>query len=127
VDVKERIFRYGLAGLFATAVYFGAVAILVDLVTMDPVPAAAAATVIVTLVSYAVNRLWVFDTNRSHVSAFTRFVAASVLSVAINTGLMYLSVRVLGWPYLSGVALASVIVPPANFAINYLWCFRGAS
>lgn len=127
MEVKARIFRYGLAGLFATAVYFAAVAILVDLVRMDPVPAAAAATMIVTVLSYAVNRLWVFDTNRSHVSAFTRFVAASVLSVAINTGVMYLSVRVLDWPYLSGVVLASVVVPPTNFAINYLWCFRTAT
>ncbi len=122
-----RAFRYGLAGVFATAVYFAAVAVLVEWLRMNPVSAAAAATVVVTFVSYVVNRRWVFDTDLSHVSAFTRFGVASMLSVAINTGLMYFAVRVLSWPYVGGLALATLVVPPTNFAINYLWCFRGAS
>jgi putative flippase GtrA len=122
----RRAVRYGLAGLFATAVYFGAVALLVETAGVRPVGAAALATVLVIVISYVVNRGWVFDTDRSHASAFSRFVAASVLSIALNTGLMHLSVNVLGWPYVAGLALATLVVPPTNFAINYLWCFRAA-
>ena len=120
-----RAFRYGLAGLFATAVYFGAVALLVEWVRMNPVPAAAVATVGVTVLSYILNRQWVFDTQLSHASAFGRFVAASVLGLGINTGLMWVAVDLMAWPYVSGLALATLVVPPTNFVINYLWCFRG--
>lgn len=119
-----RAFKYGLAGLVGTAVYFASVAALVEWMHVPPVPAAALATFVVTFVSYAINRWWVFDTSLSHASAFARFVAASVLSLGINTGLMWLAVHVLGWPYAGGLALATVVVPPTNFVINYLWCFR---
>jgi putative flippase GtrA len=122
-----RAVRYGFAGLFATAVYFGTVALLVEAAGARPVPAAAAATLLVIVTSYVVNRGWVFDTDRSHASAFARFAAASALSLALNTGLMYLSVSVLGWPYVAGLGLAMLVVPPTNFAINYLWCFRPAA
>ena len=116
--------RYGIAGLFATLLYLGAVAGLVEMAGIDPVAAAAAATGVVIVTSYAVNRGWVFATDRSHASAFSRFLAASVLSLVLNAGLMYLSVHVLGWWYVAGLALATVVVPPTNFALNYFWCFR---
>jgi putative flippase GtrA len=125
--LPTRVFRYGVAGLFATALYFSAVAGLVEVADADPVPAAGAATVLVVVTSYMVNRGWVFDTDRSHASAFPRFLAASALSIALNTGLMYLSVHVLGWRYVAGLVLATVVVPPTNFVINYLWCFRPAA
>lgn len=125
--LRARVFRYGVAGLFATALYFGAVAGLVEVAGAGPVPAAGAATMLVVVTSYVVNRVWVFDTDRSHASAFSRFLAASALSVVLNTGLMYLSVHVLGWWYVAGLVLATVVVPPTNFVINYLWCFRQAA
>ena len=122
-----RAVRYGVAGLLATALYFGAVALLVEVGGARPVPAAGIATVLVIVSSYLVNRAWVFETGRSHASAFTRFLVASVLSIALNTGLMHLSVNVLGWWYVGGLALATAVVPPTNFVINYLWCFRPAA
>jgi putative flippase GtrA len=122
-----RGFRYGVAGLLSTVLYFSAVALLVEAARVGPVPAAGIATVMVIIASYAMNRRWVFDTDRPHASAFSRFVAASVLSIALNTGLMYVSVRVLGWWYVAGLVLATAVVPPTNFVINYLWCFRPAA
>lgn len=122
-----RVVRYGIAGLLATVLYFGAVAVLVEVAHIGPVAAAAIATVLVLVASYVINRGWVFDTDRSHASAFTRFLAASALSLVLNTGLMYLSVRVLGWWYVAGLVLATAVVPPTNFAINYFWCFRQAA
>jgi putative flippase GtrA/ribosomal protein S18 acetylase RimI-like enzyme len=121
-----RVFRYGCAGVSATLVYFGAVTALVEVAGLNPVRAAVPATMLVIVLSYAINRAWVFDTDRSHVSAFARFVAASVLSLVLNTSLMYLSVQVMGWRYLAGLILATAVVPPTNFVINYLWCFQAA-
>ena len=123
-SLLARAYRYGVAGIFATGVYFGAVTVLVELAHVTPVLAAAVATAVVMVTSYSVNRAWVFDTNRSHTSAFFRFVVASLGSIAINTSLMYLSVEVFGWSYLAGLVLATAVVPPTNFVINYLWCFQ---
>ena len=122
-----RVLRYGIAGLFAALLYLGVVAGLVETAGADPVAAAAAATVVVIVTSYAVNRGWVFATDRSQASAFSRFLVASVLSLVLNAGLMYLSVHVMRWWYMAGLALATVVVPPTNFALNYFWCFRPAA
>ena len=121
-----RAIRYGLAGLFATVVYAGAVMGFVGGLDLPPVQAAALATVVVIFTSYVVNRKWVFDTDRSHLSSFSRFVAASGLSIALNAGLMHVAVGLLHWSYLAGVVLATAIVPPVNFAVNHFWAFRPA-
>jgi putative flippase GtrA len=118
-----RLVRYALAGLFATAVYFGAVIALVEYAGVQAVPSAAIATLIVMVTSYAVNRAWVFDATRPHSSSFPRFVAATGLSIALNSLLMHLAVTVLAWPYLAGVVLTTAIVPPVNFVVNYFWSF----
>lgn len=126
-SLAQRAVRYGLAGLFATAVYFGAVMALVELVHLPAVPAAAVATLVVMVTSYAVNRAWVFDASRPHTSSFPRFAGATGLSILLNTGLMHAAVAVLGWPYLAGVVLTTAIVPPVNFVVNYLWSFKPAN
>ena len=124
LSLTNRIVRYGVAGLVATAIYFAAVVLLVEGAHVAPVRAAVVATMIVIVSSYVVNRVFVFETNRSHTSAFARFVAASLLGIVLNGGLMHLATRVLGWPYIAGAALATAVVPPLNFIVNYFWAFR---
>jgi putative flippase GtrA len=119
-----RVMRYGVAGLVATAIYVGAVILLVERAGLAPVPAAIIATIIVIVTSYAINRALVFDTNRTHTSAFSRFVAASLLGIALNAALMHVATGFLAWPYLAGAALSAAVVPPMNFVVNYLWTFR---
>lgn len=123
-SLTSRVVRYGVAGLVATAIYFAAVVLLVEYARVAPVPAAVLATMIVIVSSYIINRVFVFDTNRAHTSAFARFVVASLLGIALNAGLMYLATRVLAWPYIAGAVLATAVVPPLNFVVNYLWAFR---
>ena len=122
----RRVVRYGFAGVFATALYSGAVFALVELMGIAAVPAAVVATLIVMVTSYTINRAWVFETNRPHVSSFTRFALASLVSIGLNTGLMYLAVHVFEWRYVGGLILATAIVPPVNFVMNYAWAFRRA-
>ena len=124
--LATRVLRYALAGGLSTVVYYGGVFVLVELLHVDPVTSAAAATALVVATSYLVNRRWVFASDRAHASALPRFVAASLLSLAINAGLMHLVVRVLGGWYVLGLVLATLVVPPTNFVLNYLWCFREA-
>lgn len=122
--MRGRAIRYGIAGVAASVLYFAAVAGLVEVGALSPVWAAAAATGVVIVFSYLVNRAWIFRTDRSHSSAFSRFVLASGIGMALNTGLMYLAVHVLGWHYWVGLALATAVVPPTNFLVNQFWAFR---
>lgn len=126
LSLRTRVVRYGVAGLIATAVYFAAVTAAVELAGLAPVPAAVLGTLVVTITSYIVNRRWVFHTTRTHASAFLRFALATVLSIVLNAGLMHLATATLDWSYLAGAALTTVVVPPVNFVVNYLWAFRGA-
>ena len=119
-----RVARYAVAGLVATAIYFGSVMLLVERARVAPVPAAIIATIVVIVTSYAINRTFVFDTNRPHTSAFGRFLAASLLGIALNAALMHLATNTLSYPYIVGAALSTAIVPPMNFLVNYLWAFR---
>jgi putative flippase GtrA len=123
-SLGERVIRYGLAGLVATAVYAGCVMALVELAHIGAVTSATIATLVVMVTSYVINRTFVFDASRPHSSSFPRFAAATGLSILLNTGLMHLAVAVLGWPYLGGVVLTTAVVPPVNFVVNYLWSFR---
>ena len=122
--LRGRAIRYGIAGVAATVLYLAGVAALVEVGGLPPVTAAAAATVLVIVFSYIVNRVWIFPTNRSHASAFSRFIVASGLGMALNTGLMYLAVHVLVWHYWVGLVLATAVVPPTNFLVNQFWSFR---
>jgi putative flippase GtrA len=124
LSIRARVVRYGIAGVVATAIYVAAVALLVERARLSPVAAAVLATMIVIVSSYVINRTFVFDTNRAHASAFARFVAASLLGIALNAGLMHLATGVMAWPYLVGAALSVAVVPPLNFLVNYLWTFR---
>lgn len=124
VSLGARALRYGLAGLVATVVYFAAVVMLVEWMGFAPVTSAIVATTIVIVTSYLINRRFVFETDRPHGSAFARFTVASLIGIALNAGLMHLATQVLAWPYLAGAALATIVVPPLNFVVNYLWSFR---
>lgn len=123
-SLRGRLLRYVAAGVLATGVYLAVVSALVVWVEVGPVAAAVAATVVVIVTSYAVNRRFVFSTDRSHRSAFARFVIASLLSIALNAGLMHLATTQFGWRWLAGAVLTTLIVPPVNFVVNYRWTFR---
>ena len=110
-----QILRYGVAGLASTAAYFLLVVFGVELLKLDPVLSAVAAVTLITVGSYVVNRRWVFESTRSHSAAFPRFVMATVISFGLNTGIMYITVHLLAWSYITGLIITTCVVPPTNF------------
>ena len=123
----RRVLRYGAVGLASTALYVLLVALLVEVFSIDPVISAIVSCAATIVLAYGLNHRWVFASNRGHTAAFPRFVAATIISLTLNGGIMHVAVNYLAWSYLLGVALTVVIVPPTNFALNYFWCFRQRS
>ena len=122
-QLTARILRYGVVGITSTVVYFVLVAVLVEVFDQDPVLSAVVATSVIITMAYLLNHRWVFASARSHTSAFPSFLMATLISMTLNTGIMYLTVHIQGWWYGIGLVLATMIVPPTNFLLNYFWCF----
>ena len=122
--LTTRLMRYVMAGILSTAVYFGLVITLVELFHRDPVVSSVLGFVITIVLSYVLNRQWVFVSARSHTSAFPSFVLATFISLALNASIMHVTVHIVRWWYVVGLLITTAIVPPINFAMNYYWCFR---
>lgn len=120
----DKLVRYGIAGLIGTGLYAALNYVMVEKLGAEPVIASVIATTIVMLTSYVINRVFVFKTNRSHASSFTRFAIATGFSMALTVGLTYFAVHVLSWGYVGGIILVTAVIPPTNFLVNYLWAFR---
>lgn len=121
--LQGQILRYGFVGVLSTAIYFGLVAVLVDLLGYDAVASSAAVFAVIIVLAYVLNRYWVFRSTRRHASAFTSFLLATLISMTINVGIMHVIVNVLDWWYVVGLVAVTATVPPINFLLNYLWCF----
>ena len=122
--LKVRIARYGVVGIVSTVVYFLLVTLLVETFRQDAVVSSVGAFAVIIVLAYVLNYRWVFASARSHSSAVLSFLLATFVSLSINAGLMHLTVNFLGWWYVLGLLLVTAIVPPINFLMNYLWCFR---
>ncbi len=121
-----RVLRYAIAGSVSTVLYFVLVVVLVELAGLDPVVSAVAVFVLLSILVYVVNRSWVFESTRSHRSAFPRFVLVSVVGILLNATIMHATVHILHWWYVVGLGIATLVVPPTNFLLNRYWAFRQA-
>ena len=122
--LRVHLWRYGLVGVLSTVVFVAITALQVEFYGVDPVISSVGAFVVVIVMAYVLNHRWVFASERSHLAAFPSFIAASAVSLALNAGIMHLSVHVLGWWYGAGLVAVTAVVPATNFVMNYLWCFR---
>jgi putative flippase GtrA len=116
--------RHLIANGSGTLLYIGMVAALVETSVLGPVMAVVASVVVFEIYTYLVNRLWVHAATGAHTEAVPRFVVVTLVALGLNTGIMWLTVAALHLPYYWALVIATFIVPPTNFLLNYLWVFR---
>ena len=120
----KRLIRYGIVGTAGMVLYFMTLAFLVEIMDLDPVLSSIVAFIFVTVFLYIFNRFWVFESTHGHSYSVPRFLVVSVLALFLNTGVMHLTINILGWAYLLGQLSATVIVPSTNFLLMYYWSFK---
>jgi len=120
----KRLIRYGIVGGVGMVVYLVMLGFLVEILGQDPVLSSVVAFVVLTIFLYIFNRFWVFEANRGHGYSVPRFLVISGAALLLNTGVMHVTVNVLGWTYLLGQLAATGIVPPTNFLLMYYWSFK---
>ena len=116
--------RHLIAGGIGTVFYMAAVSILVEFFHMHPVLSAAISFVLLELYTYAIYRIWVYQSTKGHGYALPRFLVVTITTLSLNAGIMYFAVEAMEWSYVWGVLSATLIVPPTNFLFNFCWAFK---
>lgn len=120
----RRLVRYVIAGGTAAAVHLGVLTLLVELAAMRPVIASAVGFLCGFVVSYLLQRGWVFATDLRHGLTLPRFVVVIGLGLAINSAVLWIGTEYLEHHYALVQLAAFAIVPLNNYVLNSLWTFR---
>jgi putative flippase GtrA len=119
-----RLLRYAVSGGASAATHFGLGYALAEALHVPPVPASTAGFLASILVSYALQRAWVFRSTATHAVAGSRFLAVTAGAFALNTIVLWVGTGLLHGPYPVVQAVALVAIPVLNYSINSRWTFR---
>lgn len=115
--------RYGLSGSAAVGVHLAMLVVLVELVGTPAVMASLVGFVCGTVVNYALQHRFVFSRSGGHGWYFPRYVAVTLITMMLNTGVFWVLYSGLGVFYLASQVITIGIVVPINFAINCTFTF----
>ncbi|MEU4687837.1 GtrA family protein [Actinoplanes sp. NPDC023714] len=122
-ELIARLFRYGVSGGLSALTHFGAGLAGVRLLGLAPVVASGLGFAASVVVSYVLQRAWVFRSSRRHGVAGPRFLAVTGMAFSLNTAVLWVGSSVLHGPYVVVQAVAIVLIPLLNYAVNSRWTF----
>ena len=70
------------------------------------------------------NALWTFGGQGQGAPTALRFLAVSLLGLALNQSIVHITVNMLDWPFAIALAVVVMVVPITIFALSKLWAFR---
>ncbi|GAA0570716.1 hypothetical protein GCM10010172_63960 [Paractinoplanes ferrugineus] len=114
--------RYAVSGGASAATHFGG-GLALDAAGFRPVPASTAGFVASILVSYGLQRAWVFRSSAGHATAGSRFLTVTAAAFTLNTVVLWLGTEVLHAPFAVVQAVALVAIPVLNYTLNSRWTF----
>ncbi|MFA9446133.1 GtrA family protein [Egicoccus sp. AB-alg6-2] len=120
----RRLVRYGISGGTAALTHFTVLTALVELTGLRPVLASAIGFLCGLVVSYTLQRRWVFATGLKHAFTLPRFLAVVGLGLAINSTVLWIGTEHLHHHYALVQLVAFAVVPLNNYVLNSLWTFR---
>ena len=118
--------RSALTSLFTTALDFGALTGLVELLGIDYVLATLLGTLVGSLSNFTINRVWAFDArDRPGTGQFVRFLLVQAGSSLWHTLGVWVLTRFLGLPYQESKLIISVVAYLGwNYPMNRWYVFR---
>ena len=119
----SRLVRYGVSGGASATTHFGVGLALTAAAHTRPVLASTAGFLASVLVSYGLQKSWVFRSGLGHGVAGARFLAVTAAAFGLNTAVLSLGTGVLRLPYPPVQAVALVLIPVLNYTINSRWTF----
>ena len=123
VTLREQFLRYCVVGGIGTCTHFGITIALVEWARVQPTTASVAGFIAAFVISYLLNRAWVFGASARGWLSFVRYSVVCMVGLVLNTSIMMVTVDWLRWYYLWGLAVVVAVVPITNFALNRFWAF----
>ena len=119
-----RFIRFAAVGAVGTLAHYALLLVMVEAFGASPLAGATAGFVLGAIVNYALARLLVFDSDRTHVEALPRFFAVATVGLVWTALLMKLFVDVLGLHYLVAQVITTALLLLWHYAGNAVWTFR---
>ena len=122
-----QLLRYVLTGGFVTALQAAVYWTLAQKLAVHPQLANICGYMVAVAIGYVLHGRFTF---RGHgkrdqpVQQAVRFMAVSLISLALNAFWVWLTVQALGWPIWSPIPLMAVVTPGLVFVLNRQWVFR---
>jgi putative flippase GtrA len=98
--------------------------LLAEALRVRPVAASTAGFVASIVVSYLLQKAWVFRSDAGHRAAGARFLTVTGVAFGLNTGIVWLGTEALSAPYPVVQVVALVLIPVVNYALNSRWTFK---
>lgn len=113
----KQICRFLVVGGLAFLLDYGALWVLVDLLTVNYLVASALSFAVSVIFNYILSSLWVFECSSqgNKVSEFVVFVVLSIIGLLLNLAIMWLAVDILGIHYMIAKIGSTGIVMVYNF------------
>ncbi|WP_157760770.1 GtrA family protein [Hydrogenovibrio halophilus] len=122
MKTHQQAMRFGVIGVFNTAVHSLVVVGGIETFYLNPVFANILGFFVANTGSFFLNCRYTFDHTPS-VKSYQRFLSASSLSLALTIALSGLA-EWMGWHYLVGLLLVIIFGPVLSFFIHKAWSFR---
>ena len=116
--------RYGISGGASAATHFGTLVLLAEGLHVWPVAASTAGFVASIVVSYVLQKAWVFRSTTGHGVAGARFLTVTAVAFGLNTGIVWAGTEALGIAYGIVQAVALAVIPVVNYTLNSRWTFK---
>lgn len=118
-----QIASFAWVGVLATGAHFATLALVVERDLAGPVVASSLGAVVGAIVSYVLNRMFTFESTRTHAGAVPRFMVVAVVAFILNGILMDVLVHRLGVFYLLAQAITTAITMMWTFSGYRIWAF----
>lgn len=118
-----KFMKYSFVGCISTLIYFLSVFVLVELFDKDPLSGSAISFIIMTYISFLLNKKFTFESDFSH-KKLLRFLIVSTVGFILNFLIMFTMVNVLSFHYSIGELVTILVIPLINFTLNNYWTFK---
>ncbi|MEV0898991.1 GtrA family protein [Actinoplanes sp. NPDC049802] len=118
----DRLLRYGVSGGLSALTHF-TVGLAGTGSGLPPVPASTAGFAASVVVSYLLQRSWVFRCGAPHAGTAPRFLTVTAAALALNTAVLWIGAELLNGPYPVVQAVALFLIPVLNYLLNSRWTF----
>lgn len=123
-ELIEKLFKYVLVRGLGVLLYAGIIVFFVEIISLSAVVSSVISFIILSLVLYFLSYKWVFKFNGSHSQSFPKFIATEIITLVMNTLIMYLVIEVFLFDYFYGIIATTLIIPLTNLLLNFFWSFK---